>query len=85
MVIGVDDHAIGPSEPIIQRDRDIFHRDSIVDIAADYRELAGSDADDEIAMSRETARGQLAESDRTGAAPQANQIPDLRRIDLDPL
>ena len=69
MVIGVDYHAIRPGEPVIQRGRDIFHRDSIVDIAADYRELAGSDAHDEIAMPRETARGQLIESDWAGAAP----------------
>src|SRR5712691_13323707 len=67
-IIGVDDHPVGAGEMAIGDDRDVLHRDRIVDIAADYVEQPGMRLDDDIAMPGEPAGRQIVVADSLVAA-----------------
>ena len=84
-MIGIDDEAVRAGEMAVARRRDMLHRDSIIDVAADHVEIAGPYRDDDVAMRWKAANRQIVVGNGVPSAPIADQIAALRSIDLDPL
>src|SRR5262249_12421106 len=82
----VEDHTVRPGQPAVRRGRHMAQRHRVVDIAADRRDLAGRDLDDDVAMAGEALRRQVLEADALGPAPAlADQIARLRCVEIGPL